>query len=182
MKLGASDCRADAGTGWRALSVRQRIVAVCGSLVLAASVTSAGSAFRRELPVVFQFAHHQQIPPILHSQLHQVRQLAPAGSKFVWVNEAPEEWFSKIWQRLLYPDPVFIVHGEAQVANTLPALRAQYDIRYAFSAGSSPLNPGYKWYITMAPPPGAQGDLWFGELRNAGDPAVASGSPEERTH
>ncbi len=173
--------KAHASSGWQALSTPQRIVALCGSLVLAASVTSGVSAFRRELSVVFQFAHQQQVPPILDQQLHQVRQLAPEGSKFLWVNEVPEEWFSKLWQRLLYPDPVFILHGETQLANTLPALREQFDIRYAFSAGSSPLDPGYKWYIRMDPPPGAQGELWFGELRDAGVSAIASGTPEERT-
>ena len=143
----------------------QRFITLCAGIVLAAGLLSGGVQFANDTRVAFLWAHQEQIPPVLDQQLAAIRRVAPEGSRFIWVNRTPEHWFSRIWQRLLYPDPLFIVENESDLDTTFVRWVDEYDIRFVFSAGDPPIDPGFAWRVRMSPPPGAPGEIWFGELR-----------------
>ncbi|HUF17396.1 MAG TPA: hypothetical protein VMS12_05055 [Thermoanaerobaculia bacterium] len=154
------------------MSRGQRVIIISAALMIAAAVACGGFAFARELFVVFTYAHQRQVAPSLHEQVAEIRRIAPIGTRFVWLNQHPEQWFSRLWQRLLYPDPVFIVDHGPGSDSVIAGLKRRHSVRFAFSAGAPPIDPGYVWRIQLKPPPGAPGEFWFGELRSEADGPV----------
>lgn len=155
------------------VSVRRQLVALYGGVFLASAVACAIWNLAGLMPFVFKHAHQRQVAPLLHEQLAEIRRLAPPGTRFIWINRVPDQWFPKIWQRLLYPDPMFIIQGESALAKDFDELRHEYVVRHVFSSGSPPIDPGYAWHVRMTAPPGSLDELWFGELPGS----VENGAP-----
>jgi hypothetical protein len=79
------------------------------------------------------------------------------------VSTKPEGWFSRLWQRALYPDYRTIVVQPWDLPK-LPELRAKYRPRFAISVGQPPVDLGFAWKVDLGVVPGLQGVTWFGEL------------------
>jgi hypothetical protein len=80
------------------------------------------------------------------------------------LSAAPEYWYSRLWQRALYPrNDAILVYPPWNQAR-LQELRRKYGARFAISAGDPPSDPGYLWKIDLGPLPLGPGRDWFGEL------------------
>ena len=145
--------------------VIRALLAICATAVLSSGVVSAWRNLSFQLPLVFKHAHQRQVPPALHELLAQIRRAAPRGERFIWINRVPDRWYPLVWQRLLYPDPMFILQGEEEMGRRFEELRRKYRVRFVFSSGLPPVDPGYAWRTVIPAPPGSTDVLWFGELR-----------------
>ena len=88
----------------------------------------------------------------------------PAGTVVLHLSAAPEYWYSRLWQRVLYPRNETIVMQQPLTAERVRELRAKYGARFAISAGNPPWDPGYLWKVELGPLPSVPGVTWFGEL------------------
>lgn len=132
-------------------------------LVAAAALLCGARDFRQQIPILKSPA-----PSIFslefREQLRVVEQRLPTGAPVLHVSAKPEGWFSRLWQRALYPNHQTIVVPPWDVPR-LGELRAKYGARYAISYGKPPIDPGYVWMVDLGPVPGLPGVTWFGELR-----------------
>jgi hypothetical protein len=101
--------------------------------------------------------------PELKAQVRAVRVRLPPGASVLYVPARQESWFSRLWQRALYPDFRTIV-VQPWDRTRLPEWRAKYRARFAISAGDPPQDLGFVWKIDLGVVPGLQGTTWFGEL------------------
>jgi hypothetical protein len=86
----------------------------------------------------------------LQQQLHVVRQHAPVGSRFVYVSVRPDEWHSRMWQRLLYPDPVFIVQGvDRTTSKRIARLTRREGVGFVICAGEPPAGIRMLWQMDL---------------------------------
>lgn len=119
--------------------------------------------------VVFRDAPHRIVDAQYRRDIELVRRHTPPGSAFFYLTREQEHWLSRLWQRMFYPDPVFIIQGEQEWrAPRTGQLRERFGIRFAFSAGAPPIDPGYEWRIDLTPSPGESEKLWFGRLASSG--------------
>lgn len=103
------------------------------------------------------------LPEPYRERLRAVEQRLPPGARVFYISDVPEYWFSRLWQRLLYPGHETIVLDPTVTRRRFDALRARYDVRYAISAGEHPRDPGYLWKIELGHDSWT-GIVWFGEL------------------
>ena len=104
------------------------------------------------------------LPAPLRERLRTVESRLPPGASVFYVTEVPEYWFSRLWQRALYPDHLTILVEPDVSRRQFEELRARYGVRYAISAGQHPRDPGYAWKIDLGDDTWA-GSTWFGELQ-----------------
>ena len=104
------------------------------------------------------------LPAPLRERLRTVESRLPPGASVFYVTAVPEYWFSRLWQRALYPDHLTILVEPDVSRRQFEELRARYGARYAISAGQHPLDPGYAWKIDLGDDTWA-GSTWFGELQ-----------------
>jgi hypothetical protein len=142
-----------------------RIAGALAGIVLTAGTVIGGLSYSREIRTANAWAQQRQVPALVHEQLAEIRRIAPRGSRFIWLNRTPEFWFSRVWQRLLYPDPMYFVEDHPDLETRFRQTREAHGVQYVFSAGSPPIDPGYRWRISLVPNPGLPGELWFGEVR-----------------
>jgi hypothetical protein len=103
-------------------------------------------------------------PPQFRAQLHAVMERLPPGAFVLHLSAAPEHWYSRLWQRALYPRNDTIVMEPPLSLERLVEIRAKYAARFAISAGNPPYDPSYLWKIRLGQLPGVPGESWFGEL------------------
>jgi hypothetical protein len=142
------------------LVLAARILSV---LVAVASLLCGVRAFRRQMPVLMSPAP-SVFSPEFRAQVRAVEARLPPGAPVLHVCAQQEGWFSRLWQRALYPDHRTIVVQPWDVPR-LGELRAKYSARFVISAGRPPVDPGYLWKVDLGPVPGLPGVTWFGELR-----------------
>ena len=144
---------------WR-LVLSARVLSV---LVAGAALLCGARDFRRQLPTLRTSA-----PSVFSAefrrQLQVVETRLPPGAPVLHVSAMPEGWFSRLWQRALYPGHQTIVVQPWDVPR-LGELRAKYGARFVISVGKPPLDPGYLWSVDLGTVPGLPGATRFGELR-----------------
>jgi hypothetical protein len=132
-------------------------------LVAGAALLCAVRAFRWQLPVLKSPAS-SVFSPEFRAQVRAVEARLPPGASVLHVCAQQEGWFSRLWQRALYPNHRTIVVQPWDVPR-LGEFRAKYGARFAISAGKPPIDPGYLWMVDLGRIPGLPGVTWFGELR-----------------
>jgi hypothetical protein len=144
--------RSAAVVGLRAFSI----------LVAVAALLCGARAVRRQL---WQFAVPPQkvFSPELSAQIRSVEGRIPPGVSLLYLPATPEYWYSRLWQRALYPRNQVILQQPPIPAGRLAELRARYGARFALAAGDPPADPGFLWKVDLGRAPGA-GETWFGEL------------------
>jgi hypothetical protein len=144
--------------GWRFLLVAR----TASILVALAAVVSGALAFRNEIPRATSPAE-SVFSPAFREQLRIVENRVPAGAPVLHISAQPEPWFSRLWQRGLYPrNPIIVI--QPWDYPRLAELRTKYATRFAVSAGKPPLDPGFAWKVDLGAVPGLPGATWFGEL------------------
>ena len=100
-------------------------------------------------------APRHAIPPELAEGVRLIEARVPAGVSIAYLGnqKPPDNWFSRLWQRALYPRRVILFETEPSAVKldtadqprvqALEASRAAYSIRYAISAGNPPRDPGF---------------------------------------
>ncbi len=78
--------------------------------------------------------------------------------------ERPDAWYAGLWQRALYPVPVFVV-DEVNILHSprYQALRSERDIHLAVAVGIPPPEAGFRPIAQLPPEPGRP-EAWFGEV------------------
>lgn len=132
-------------------------------LVGAAALLCGMQAFRRDA-AVFAGPPRAFLSPPFRIQLQKVVQRLPPGEPVFHLSAAPEYWYSRLWQRALYPRNDSIVIQPPLGGDRLRHLRSKYGVRFAISVGDPPVDPGYLWKIDLGPLPGVPGESSFGEL------------------
>lgn len=144
--------------GWR-FRLATRTVSV---LVALAALLCAARIARRNYAQVTG-STQTVFSPEMREQLRIVQSKLPAGAAVLYFAAEPEPWYSRLWQRALYPKYRTVVvqpWDQPRIAE----LRARYGARFALSAGKPPFDPGYLWKIDLGAVPGLKGVTWFGEL------------------
>jgi hypothetical protein len=131
-------------------------------LVAVAALFCGVSAIVKEFPVAASPAR-SVFSPELKAQVRAVKARLPPGASVLYVPARQEAWFSRLWQRALYPDFRTIV-VQPWDKPRLAEVRAKYGARFAISAGTPPEDLGFLWKIDLGVAPGLQGTTWFGEL------------------
>ncbi len=150
-------------SSWRALALEAAAV-----LVMAASVISGGLALPREVRVAFRDAWPSVFPGQLQQQLAVVEASVPPGPALLhvsdWASDPGTGWYSRLWQRALYPRNAVVLLMRDITPERIAELRRQYRPRYAISVGTPPIDPGFLWHRDLGVVPGSR-QTWFGELR-----------------
>jgi hypothetical protein len=132
------------------------------ALAALAALLCGIQAFEAEIPTVTSPAKTVFSPELL-AQVRAVKARLPPGASVLYVPAKQEGWFSRLWQRALYPDFRTIV-VQPWDKPRLAELRAKYGARFAISAGTPPEDLGFVWKTDLGVVPGLQGTTWFGEL------------------
>jgi hypothetical protein len=132
-------------------------------LVGAAALACGARALLREVPV-FSGPPRTPLSPEFRAQIHAVTERLPAGEFVLYLSGSPEYWYSRLWQRALYPRNETILIQPPLGPERLRKMRSKYGARFAIFVGDPPFDPGYLWRIDVGRLPGVPGEMWFGEL------------------
>jgi hypothetical protein len=142
-----------------------RFRAALSVVVLGTAVVVALVEFPRELLFVFRNAPAEIVPGAIRRNVDEIRRRVPDADSVLYVMDSAEHWNSRIWHRALYPTPVLILTGSELGGTRDRALRRAFAVKWALSVGKPPVDPGYRWRISLLPDPKGR-TVWFGELRN----------------
>ena len=132
-------------------------------LVGVAALACGGAALRREA-IVFWSPPQTPFRPEFRAQVQTVTRRLPAGERVLHLSSSPEFWYSRLWQRALYPRNEVIVIQPPWDRELVREMGSKHGARYVISAGRPPLDPGYLWRIDLGRLPGVSSETWFGEL------------------
>ena len=162
-------------TSGRRIGAARAVLLAAGALVLGASLVTGIRGIAADLRTVRSAPRHA-IPPELAEGVRLIEARVPAGVSIAYLGnqKPPDNWFSRLWQRALYPRRVILFETEPSAVKldtadqprvqALEASRVAYSIRYAISAGSPPRDPGFLSRVELPPIPGYPYVIWFGEL------------------
>lgn len=139
------------------------LLRVLSVVVGAAAVAAGGLAVEGQLPR-FQEPPHRVLHPAFEAALRTVSQRLPEGARLLHLSAEPEYWYSRLWQRVLYPGNETIVVEPPISPERVRSLRERYGVRFAISAGNPPFDPGFLWKVDLGPLPLVEGHSLFGEL------------------
>lgn len=158
------------GRRWR------RAATVAAAVVFAGALAAGGRAIVEDLRTAFRQAPTRILPPEIEEQARKIRSRIPPGSVVLYVGNRrpPDTWYSRLWQRALYPTRLVIAEreksavvldrGEAPRA-TVRQLRDAFSPGFAISAGIPPEDPGFSSHEILPAVPGYPYETWFGELK-----------------
>jgi hypothetical protein len=132
-------------------------------LVGAAALACGARALRRDA-FVFTGPPRTPFPSEFRRQFRTVTERLPAGAFVLHLSASPESWYSRLWQRALYPRNDSIVMQPPLSPERVQEMRSKYGARFAISAGDPPFDPGYVWRIDLGRLPKVPSETWFGEL------------------
>jgi hypothetical protein len=131
--------------------------------ILGANVTAGALAFKKTLPVVFQWAG-PTIPDSMKEQIAVINSVVPDGAPVFFIKEGSDLWLPRVWQRALHPHPVFLITSREQLQSPeYSRFKKEYSIRHAVSAGAPPIDPSFVRSRNIEPP-GTAETLLVGEL------------------
>lgn len=133
------------------------------AILVAAAALACGALMARHTTTFFAQGPRITLPAPLRERLRAVEGRLPPGAVVFYITDVPEYWFSRLWQRALYPGHITILVGPDVTPRRFEELRARYGVRYAISAGQHPRDPGYAWKTDLGYDTWA-GSTWFGEL------------------
>lgn len=151
-------------------------LAVVGAIFFVTSLRAGYRGFASDLRLAFGSAPMHAIAPELMDQARMLRRRIPRGDSILYLGNQnpPDNWYSRLWQRALYPRRLLILERAPSAVKLdtaarprlpgLDELRAAYPIRYAISAGNPPADPGFIAHEELPPVPGFPYAVWFGEL------------------
>ena len=112
-------------------------------VVLGANLAVGASAIRTSLENVFRWGG-PTIPAPMKQQIAIINTVVPDGAPLFYIRRDPELNVSRLWQRALYPHPVFLIATSEELHGPdYSRLKEQYSIRYAISVGTPPLDPPF---------------------------------------
>jgi len=131
---------------------------LAAAAVLASVFAAGGIAASQKLAATFRSGPEVLVPPDIGRALDGVRRAIPSDAPVLYVSADTDTWRCGLWQRLLYPRPVFCLRPAASSHSELPSIRRAFDIRYAI--GTGPPSPDLSIVRTRDLGEG----VWLGEL------------------
>ena len=115
--------------------------------------------------MAFRDAPRTALPAPFRAQLETVLEALPPGAAVLHVSTGSESWYSRMWERALYPQhAVVYAQAEALDQESLRRIREPLRIRFAISVGAALPGSRYRWSVPLGPLPGLAEESWFGEL------------------
>ena len=113
--------------------------------------------------IAFYQSHRRPIPIGIERAAAYVHSQVPADAPVLLLVSTPDAWDDGLWQRALYPNPIFLLYKNDLGTREDHQLRARYLVRFAVSIGAPPLDPAFRW---RRPVPGwtGPGQVAFGEV------------------
>jgi hypothetical protein len=139
------------------------LLRVFSVLVGAAALTCGTRAIGEQLSR-FKEPPHRASHPAFDAALARVLERVPEGARLLHLSAEPEYWYSRLWQRALYPRNEVIVVEPPLSAEVVRTLRDRYGVRFAISAGNPPSDPGFLWAVDLGPLPLGSAHNLLGEL------------------
>jgi hypothetical protein len=131
----------------------------------AAAFGYGGRALILEIPNVFRNAPHSAFPAPFKTQVETVVSRLPRGETLLHLSTSAESWYSRMWQRALYPDHAVVYAAPEKLdAAQLRELRHRLDSRFALAVGYPLPAEGVLWSVPLPPLPGLSEESWFAEL------------------
>ena len=146
-----------------ALPARTLLLRLFSILVAIAALTCGARAVAVQA-YRFEGRPFRALHPEFEAQLRTVLQKLPEGACLFHLSTVQEDWFSRLWQRALYPRNDMILVQPPLTRERIQSLRDRYGVRYAISFGDPPLDPGFLWKVDLGRLPLVHGTDWFGEL------------------
>ena len=141
------------------------LLTVLAAVFAAEALLVGGRALYSELRTTFRDAPPTALPPPFRKQAGIVMREVPAGASVLHLSPFAESWYSRMWQRALYPrNTVFLLEAGELDCASLRQYRERHRARFAISVGDPWPGTGYLWSVPMGPMPGSAEDTWFGEL------------------
>ncbi|MGE0885566.1 MAG: hypothetical protein AB7P14_18620 [Blastocatellales bacterium] len=136
-------------------------------ICLAMFIATLGLGGIRVLRAAYVISHYPQlevISPNILKQAETIKKTVPKEAAVVYLSQEKEYWKSRLWQRVLYPRPVFLLLGDDAQRESLNYLKKKYQVRYAICAGTPALDPDFAWYANLNQNLQPIDSLFFGEL------------------
>jgi hypothetical protein len=143
--------------------LRVRLLRGFSVVVGAAGLACGARAIRIQLPL-FEGPPHRATHPAFDGEFRAVLERLPEGACVLHLSATPEYWYSRLWQRALYPRNETIVVEPPLSRESVRSLRERYGARFAISTGNPPWDPGYLWTVDLGHLPLDAGRSVFGEL------------------
>lgn len=129
-------------------------IIVFGSILVAALKNSPA-----RLRAAFSSPPEEIFPPDVRQSAAEADRLLPPGAPAFFVTGDADTWTCGLWQRLLYPRPIFCLRGaNPRHAEIFRDLRSQFSIRYAIGSGEPPAE------VVLLRKTDLPGSRWLGEL------------------
>ena len=144
----------------------RRGIAYCLAAIFLLALAQAGTraAVKQLRSSIESYRSHNRLIPVgVERGAAYVRSQMPPDSPLLLVVSEPDAWADGLWQRALYPNPIFLVYKEDLGTPEDHELRRKYGIRFAVSIGNPPLNPAFRWQRPLPDWTGA-GQVAFGEV------------------
>lgn len=124
--------------------------------IAARQISTAIAEYQAKIPVV---------PQTIETGTAWVRSKTAPGAPIVFLARRDlDGWVFGLWQRALYPNPVFLIYDDQIKTGDYQKLRQLHRIQFALSVGHPPVDPGFAW---SEPVPGVEnsGEVVFGAIR-----------------
>jgi hypothetical protein len=147
-------------TGWNL----RRILLDCLFLtVFGLTLIAGGTSFKKTYPIIMGWAG-PTIPESMKQQVAAINAVVPEGAPVFFIQNDPDLWIPRLWQRALHPRAVFVISSAEQVKDPwYLKVKQKHSIRYAISWGTPPIDPSFI-HSTKIGLPGAEDTMVVGEL------------------
>jgi hypothetical protein len=120
-----------------------RVMTVLLVVTTGAGLISGGMAFQETLVNVFKWGG-PTFPVDMRTQVSAINATVPREAPLFFIRNDPDPLVARIWQRALYPHPVFLITSAAAVHGPeYAALKSKYRVGHAVSMGMPPIDPGF---------------------------------------
>jgi len=144
-------------------SGRLALLAVAAAIVL--QLAAVAPTVMQEIRLRLRSPVAWIIPAEMQRDVREIRNRIPDVEPILYVGDPRNRWLPRLWERALSPQPVVIVESDPRLPGRVARFRKRLAVRWALSAGSPPVDPGFAWQVRFAPIPGFAPEYRFGRLR-----------------
>ena len=142
------------------------VLRAAAALVLLASLVSGTRALVRAYDRAFHEAGLSVFPPSVVRQIEQVRAEVPPGEGILLVSASNTDgsWYTRLFQRALYPRNAVVVRYLPLSGSDASALRRTRPLRYGVSLSPAPAALDFATVRDLGALPAMPDHVWIGAL------------------
>jgi hypothetical protein len=131
-------------------------------VIYGAAMVSGARSLRSDFKNAYRWASPTQ-SKTMKRQIAEINTVLPVYVPLFYIINHPDPIIPILWQRGMYPRPVFRVTADQLLGSDGAKLKAKYSIRYAMSVGMPP--SGVRWiHSRNIDPPDGDRTIILGEL------------------